>query len=98
MGRKTEKPKIETKGGGRPRTGSVSLNERMTLQLPAEYRKEIDECKREGETYSDFIRRSIVFMCAAVKIDKNKQLLDNLRKIEKTDLNNLEKAVKEVLE
>lgn len=71
-------------------------NDRFTFQVPSEYKQIIDRYKYPQETYVDFIKRCIVYMCSAMDVKKDKSLADLVNKTERVNLNDLAGAVKEL--
>lgn len=95
---KTEKNEAPVKRGrGRPKVYDDAENYRFTLQLPEEYKLIIDEYKYPEESKVEFVKRCIIYYCAANDIRKQKSLITKVKESEKININDVAKSIKELI-
>lgn len=88
--KETEQP--VKKSRGRPKTNENYR--RFYFQLPEEYKFIIEEHKYERESDVEFIKRCIIYFCAANDIRKEKSLISAVKNSEKVNINEVAKSIK----
>ena len=92
---KTETP--VKRGRGRPKTSDDTDKYRLYFQLPEEYKYIIDEYKYPDESKVEFVKRCIIYYCAANDIKKQKSLITKVKESEKININDVAKSIKELI-
>lgn len=83
------------KGRGRP-PKQETCNDRMTVQMPQEFKDIADSYRLPSETRSEFIRRCVMFTCAVIDVKNERRLLDMLDESERVDVSDMARAIKKI--
>lgn len=88
----TEKEEPVKRGRGRPKTNENYR--RFYFQLPEEYKFIIQDYKYPHESDVEFIKRCIIYFCAANDIRKEKNLISAVKNSDKVNINEVAKSIK----
>ena len=91
--KETEQP--VKKSRGRPKTNENYR--RFYFQLPEEYKFIIQDYKYPNESDVEFIKRCIIYFCAAKDIRKEKSLISAVKNADKVDIKEVAKSIKNLV-
>lgn len=91
--KETEQP--VKKSRGRPKTNENYR--RFYFQLPEEYKFIIQDYKYPNESDVEFIKRCIIYFCAANDIRKEKSLISAVKNADKVDIKEVAKSIKNLV-